>query len=131
MSCFWVGLINKIPIYHFNKYLPDCLEITIPELISFLKTFNSLTENVIWQGQFLEYQLMIENSLRIDNLSLLDIGNGYDCSSCEPVLLLICQLFEVNIDHNYNQKIIKYRNIKNINIETADLFFTSDLGHFQ
>lgn len=39
-----------------------------------------------------------------------DIGkNGYLCSSCEPVMLLVCYLFDVNIDHMYYNHLMKYR----------------------
>lgn len=37
-------------------------------------------------------------------------SNGYDCSSCDPLLLLVSQLFVVNIVHNFNGANIEYMN---------------------
>lgn len=54
-----------------------------------------------------------------------DANNGYLCSSCEPVMLLTCYLFNVNINHNYNNHLMKYQTKE----ATRTLTFRSNRSH--
>ena len=38
----------------------------------------------------------------VTRINVKSIRNGYLCSTCDPFLCLVCQLFKLNICHNYN-----------------------------
>ena len=70
---------------------------------------------------------MNENREHILSFDSTTINRGYDCSTCDPFLLLISELFEVDISHDYNGNIISYKSILN---NTGRCFkFKSDRGH--
>lgn len=132
MTCFWDGLLSKITIGEINKALsPECQFITISreKFIMLLVENCTTTYNVTWNSSFIPEQEMRENMEWIRGYNIRQIIQGHQCSSCDPFLLLICQLFNVNIIHNYNGHIIKYVNIKEINRKKT-LNFESDSGHF-
>ena len=37
-----------------------------------------------------------------------NINQGYDCSSCDPFMILLCELFKININYDYNGNNIQY-----------------------
>jgi hypothetical protein len=75
---------------------------------------------------------MQENKERIKNFDISSIISGYDCSTFEPFLFLISQIYRVDIKHNYNGNMITYKYIGNTdkNICNKLLYFNSDRGHF-
>ena len=56
-------------------------------------------------GKKLSVIEMKENYNAIKNYNINKINNGHLCSTCDYFLLLISEIFEVNINHNY----IKYK----------------------
>ena len=58
------------------------------------------------------------------------INSGYLCSVCDPFLILICELFELEIEHLYMGNVMKYRNIGGGGNRRV-IKFTSDQGHFK
>ena len=99
MTCVWNGLINKLK-----------LNISVHNLYEKIKNENKITENVIINGLELTENQKKENYERISNIS--NIHNGYDMSTCDPLLILISELYEVNIRHAFNQYVILYFNTK-------------------
>ena len=37
-----------------------------------------------------------------------NINQGYDCSSCDPFMILLCELLKININYDYNGNNIQY-----------------------
>ena len=119
MTCFWDGLRKGLQ-----------LDISNNDLIDSLKQHNKLKEqsNILWNNiEFSKKQLQ-ENHLHIVDFNINTIHSGYDCSICDPFIILICQLYQVNINHNFNGYLMKYtHNIEN-NYKTVE--FKSNKGHF-
>ncbi len=114
MSCVFTTLKNV--------FQPN---LTIQNFLMRLKEFNCKT-NIKWNGQELSNKQRLENMERINELELEEIENGYLCSCCDPVLLLVSELYKTNIDHDYNGHIMKYR----VDKPVKKLYFKSDYGHF-
>lgn len=105
MSCVWYGLIKKLKL----KYKPLTL-------YNFIKINNRKTLNVMCNGTFPTETQLIENYERIEKLNQNEVQNGYNCSTFDPLIFLISELYKVNIIHNYNGVIIRYEYIENDNI---------------
>jgi hypothetical protein len=132
MACFWNGTLaalNKdhiiLALQYKNNRKPSP-----SEFVALLQKHVIKTTDVLWNGQILKDQLLIENLNWIKTLNINLINNGHDCSICNPFLLLICQLFKINIIHDYNGTIVNYthRTLENGNIFV--LRFKSNKGHF-
>ena len=108
MTCFWDGLLKKLKPNDFIKSLnvkhkPNC-----DEFVMLIKSNNIKTPNVKCNDKTLTDQEIDDNIIRIKNIK--NINKGYLCSSCDPVLILVSQLFSINIIHNFNGTEIKYIN---------------------
>lgn len=118
MTCFWDGLIKILRPLHIFKSPVD--------IILYLKYNNKKTESVLWNNSPLTKIELQENFDAISNLETKNIRNGYLCSTFEPVLFLICELMEIEINHKYIDNILIYshkNSQKKINVY-------SDMGHF-
>lgn len=127
MSCFWDGL--SAAIYEiFPASIKNRGKFTNQDLLNFLKKHNQPTRNITVNGAPLTTQQMRENFTAIKNLSTDTIPTGYWCSTCDPVLILLSQLLNINIEHTYLGVKILYRNkmAKMGNI----IYVSSDYGHF-
>jgi len=114
MTCVWDAIIKKLNLK------------TTPEgLLQKIKNKNIKTIDILWNGQELSDQTMEENIERIK--SIKKIKDGYDCSACDPLLLLIAQLYNRTIIHKYRGVTIKYTNKNN---PKKILEFTSNTEHF-
>ena len=124
MTCFWDGILNTLTDRDFEKF--KFRKMPNSEFVLFLKKFNKKTRNVIWNNEKFSEKQLDENFTHIKEFDFRSIRNGYDCSSCDPFLILICEIFAVSIDHNYRGNMIKYRNVNSKRI----LRFGSNSGHF-
>tara|TARA_B100000989_G_C19148020_1_gene306192 strand:- start:148 stop:504 length:357 start_codon:yes stop_codon:yes gene_type:complete len=115
MTCFWDNLRKGLN-----------LKISNNEFITFLKKNNTKDINLQWNNKNLTKKQLEENYEHIKNYNIKTIYRGYDCSICDPFLILICKLYKININHNYNGHIMKYRKNKKFKI----LNFKSNRGHF-
>ena len=124
MSCFWDSLIQSISnedkITFFNNNLNPI------DFAKTLKQKNTLTLNVTWNNENLTTQFLDENKQAIDSYDINTIYNGYYCSTCEPFLFLICELLNIEIQHNYNNNLMIYKHIKN---NRYIIKINSDNGH--
>jgi len=124
MSCFWDSLIQSISnedkMTFFNNNLNPI------DFAKTLKQKNTLTLNVTWNTENLTTQFLDENKQAIDSYDTNTIYNGYYCSSCEPFLFLLCELLNIEIQHNYNNNLMIYKHIKN---NRYIIKINSDNGH--
>jgi len=108
MSCFWDTLIKKV-----NKdELNILLKITKPTPKTFangLKNENIKVENVLWNSNELTVKERQENFDHIKEYDINTVTNGYLCSVCDPFLILIAELFKIEIIHHFNGNTINYK----------------------
>ena len=71
-----------------------------------------MTENIKCNDEYLTELQLIENFEWIKNIR--KPLKGYDCSTCDPLFFLVCQLYNVSIHHNYNGHMIKYQNMNDV-----------------
>ena len=57
--------------------------------------------DVLWQGQRIKDREIKEHLQAIKDYEINGIVHGHLTSTCDSFLLLICQLFSVNIIHRY------------------------------
>jgi hypothetical protein len=130
MSCFWDGLIHELRRYGLPSYVDP------RKVVSYLKNENTLTRNVLWQSHSLSDKQLQENFTHVRIYDSNSIGNGYDCSSCDPFLLLLCEVFRVHIDHVYMGARIHYMYAPHsgrfacVASERPTLRFSSSSSHF-
>jgi hypothetical protein len=115
MTCFWDALRDKLNIKKNNK-----------EFISHLKGCNKKDNSILWNDVKLTQKQLEENFEHIRDFNEKNINNGYDCSICDPFLILICEIYNVNILHNYNGYKMKYTKEGG----NKTLNFNSNTGHF-
>ncbi len=97
MTCFWTGLVTAL-----NRVLrPEDQIRDLPTFIRSLQSQNLAVTSVVWNGEVISDQFNRENQKAIGALNSTQIQNGYDCSSCDPVLLLVAQLYDVDVEHLY------------------------------
>src|ERR1700676_2895994 len=99
MSCVWDGLLEALK-----------LTLTPRNFLFELKKSNIKTIHMEWNSSKLTDQQLDENYHRIKSLSYKDISDGYNCSSFEPLLFLIAEIYGVSIEHNYLGNKIEYTN---------------------
>lgn len=116
MTCFWDSLRNKLNINDTNR-----------EFILYLKKSNTKNISVNWNSSELTEKQLDENFEHIKNFDENKINDGYDCSICDPFLILVCELYNINIFHNFNgyeMKYIKDDSYKNINCRSNTSHFS-------
>lgn len=126
MTCFWSGLLGCLHQYDFRR-IGILRKPSIRNFVTLLKSRNKITENVLWQDTKLTDKFKKECFESVKELNVNSINNGYLCSTCDPFLILVSELFKVNINHRYCNTMIKYKCInavKTINVK-------SNRGHFQ
>ena len=126
MTCFWDGLIQSLDqnyLYLFNNSKPN-----VNTFIQYLKDNNILCSNVNCNNYILSIKFLYECFDTIKNYDINDSCNGYLCSTCDPFLILYSQLFNININHNYNGNNILYKNYNNK--DNIIKYFESNIGHF-
>jgi len=116
MTCFWDAIRNKLNIKDSNE-----------TFIKNLKSKNNKNTNILWNDTSLSDKQLEENYVHIREFDDKKINNGYDCSVCDPFLILICNIYKVSIIHNYRGIIINY---KNNDKPEKILNFQSNNNHF-
>jgi hypothetical protein len=136
MACFWNGILQQLTTVDL-KVLG--IQNKNPQsLVQAFKQKAKKTNSVRWNGDKLSNKQLDENLQHIQTYNIKTIGNGYLCSSCEPFLLLLSELLQVHIHHNYLHTSIKYTITDyDDNITTDDnitaariMKFGSNRGHF-
>lgn len=125
MTCFWDGLLNNLKEDDFQRIF----QVNKPNnknFVKLLKNNNRKTKNIKWNGEIFSEKQLEENFIHIKDFNENSIDNGYLCSICDPFIVLICELFIVNINHNYCDYLMTYTNSNSI----KTLNFKSSKSHF-
>ena len=111
MSCFWEGIIKTLNENEKSK-LSLANGASKIELVKCLKrkSYHLTDANVLWQGEKLKKQLCNELKMWVDNYNEQNINNGHDTSSCDPFLVLLCELLDWNITFMYTGSKISFEN---------------------
>ena len=125
MTCFWDGVMKSLNKNDFD--LINEKKSSHIELITMLKRRKIPMINVLWENQKLSKNEIKEHLLAIDEYDINGIPGGHLTSSCDSFLLLICELFKVNIEHMYMIHTIKYSNTKEVR---KTLYYSSNDKHF-
>ena len=128
MTCFWNGILRSLDTTDFQFAMKRNDRPQPKEFIHWLKYANSYPVDVYWNNQKLSQKELEEHKIAIETYDINNIYNGYLCSACDSFLLLIAQLFHVNIQHSYRNVIITYKYIKT---SRKTLKFVSNSIHFQ
>ena len=116
MSCFWNAIIGGLDWTSIkNDHKPT-------SFIEFLKSNNKKTDHVLVNDCPLSDVEKKENHEAIQELRL---ENGYLCSTSDPVLCLVAELFAIQIHHSMNGCKTVYR-FKDAN---RSLHLTSSASH--
>jgi len=111
MTCFWNSILcglNRVKdisciSQSLSRELFDNRLLQQPiQLVDYLKRHNIKTDHVRFNGEFLNQKRKDENFEAISVFDSSSIYRGYLCAFEEPFLFLICELFKINIRHNYN-----------------------------
>jgi hypothetical protein len=101
MSCVWIGIADEL-----RSTLG--IKITKEKLYKKIKEKNTKTNNMLWNNEKLSETNLNENYQHIEALN--GLTGGYLCSACDPLLLLIGQIYKISIQHQYCDTIIEYTN---------------------
>ena len=110
MACFWNSIINRLNKDNYFKQINNNIRLIPEHLVLSLKKNNRKTNNIIWQGEELTEKQKNENFEHINSYNIKEIYNGYFCSTFDPFLFLICDLFDISITNIYNNNKIEYIN---------------------
>jgi hypothetical protein len=83
------------------------------------------TENITINNKILQEKQLAENFEAIQNYKIKDIKKDYLCSTCDPVLSLVCEIFQCSIWNNYCGTRIRYEHAKS----KFCIFISNDNGH--
>lgn len=128
MTCFWDGLITALghdaiqKRFNLSKNRVDAK--TFAQL---LKNNVVDTKRVLWNNNLLTNKQLSENRRHIEEYDTNSVRQGYLCSTCDPFLLLITELFFVQINHNYDGVKIVYSNAVR---RDREINVGSNKGHF-
>jgi len=128
MTCFWDGILNLLTTQEINTVFRTSHtgKVSVVDFIHGLQQNNVQTPDVIHQGQVMTTKQSLENILSVQSIQPSAVSGGYDCSSADPVLFLIAQLFNCNITHTYNNVNVYY----SIATAKGTLTFASNTNHF-
>lgn len=105
MSCVWNTIIRELTkVGRVKNTNPN-------EFLYFIKDKNCSTKSVKCNGVKPNRKQMKENKVRINEIKS---AGAYSMSSFDPLLFLVCWLFDVNIIMNLNGYLIKYTNDNDI-----------------
>jgi hypothetical protein len=120
MTCFWDGILRSLNLSDFNYVGLSQTPLHATELCIILKRLNKPTDSVYCNGKKLTRQQLKENYDAVEEYNVRNIYSGYFCSTMDPFLCLISDVFRIRIEHDFNgytmvysvesyRKIIKYR----------------------
>jgi len=103
MACFWQGIINLLDLSEMNLiFKTNFHRKPLPKkFIKFLIKNNIHINDIKHNNKNLSANEILENYEHIKLINYKKIGNGYLCSTSDPILFLICHLFEYNIKHDF------------------------------
>lgn len=98
MSCFWDSIINKLTKHELS--LLGVNKRPTPSLLCKIcgNKNKIIGDNVLWQGENLNEKEKREHFISIKECKCL-VNRGHLTSSCDSVLLLLCDICKINIIH--------------------------------
>ncbi|AYV83903.1 MAG: hypothetical protein Hyperionvirus13_46 [Hyperionvirus sp.] len=139
MTCFWRGIIIALGPMRIENVLGYKLakrkkkkSTYVPDgFVKALMTAGKgvLANDVLFNGAAISEQEKKEYATWIDTYDSTDIENGHLTGLCDPFLLLICQLFQINIEHKAKDGLRTYTNTKAP--PKSLIKFKSTKNHFQ
>lgn len=126
MTCVWDALRAKIRSDDLRNIL-GVQHSSAHNLVAALKNKNISTRGVRWQGTELKGQELEENMKWIEAHDIRTISSGYDCSTADPYLILVCFLLKIKIVHSYMNHQIVY---EPPGPPRYTLHFQNNRGHF-
>ena len=127
MTCFWKGLLSCLDEQDF-ALLQTRKPRTEADFAYLLQHCNRAAKSVQWQNTVCPQQFRHECVEAVRNLKVSQIGGGYWCSTCDPFLLLVSELFQINIHHQYCGHLILYTNTKTAR---KTIYVKSNNSHFE
>lgn len=125
MSCFWDGLIRRLNDEDFALLKLD-KKPNAKQFASQLKNLNTLGTNIQWNNEPLRKQFIKECFQSVNEYDPNTVNSGYYCSSCDPFLILLCELLKISITHSYNGHIVTYTH----NASRKTITCSSSKSHF-
>ena len=126
MTCVWKGILDCLNNDDFFKFGLSKKPREM-EFVKLLKSNNKRCKNVRWQGESLRNQFLDECFEAVKCFNERSINGGYFCSTCDPFLILVCEIFRVNISHKYCGHMVEYKRLGAV----KTLRVKSNRGHFQ
>ena len=126
MTCFWDGILSSLDENDFQIVNEKRYD-NVKDFIDVMKRLNRKTVNVTWNNEFLTVKQLDENYSAIESYNKNTVSSGYLCSTCDPFLLLISELFKINIHHKYLGITMVYA----VSNSRKTVYYKSDNGHFQ
>lgn len=126
MTCFWDGIINSLDTNDLNK-IQIQTKPTVDLFIEKIKSHNRKTKNVLWNNTTISEQQLEENYNAVKDYDQTTKNEGYYCSTFDPIIFLVSEIFELNIEHKYLKNIINYTHenyIKTVNYNSSRSHFT-------
>lgn len=125
MTCFWDALRSSLSSEDYALLNTRQVH-THQEFIHMLKRRSKPTHSICWQGSKLRTNEMEEHMKAIESYNVANIKNGHLTSTCDSFLLLVCELFQLNIIHIFSGTRIQYTCPN----PRKTLMFKSNGGHF-
>lgn len=121
MTCVWQAILAGMSANMFEcQKKPDPLT-----FVRALKLGNRKTRGMRVNGHLLRERELHENFEAVRDFQERSIHSGYYCSTSDPFLLLIADLYKLNIVHKYMQVTISYTNPE----ACRQIVVQSDAGH--
>ncbi len=126
MTCFWDGIMRSLDISDFYFIGICCKPLTARQLALFFIKHNRITSDVKCNGIPLTLSQLQENFVAINEIDVEKLGEGYLCSTQDPILCLLVYLFKIEVQHDYNGVLITY----SCNLPRKTVRYKSDINHF-
>ena len=123
MTCFWDGLMKGLgPIMGQRRareqLIQDCRKVRSFGDVRVLENNRLIPISKRMTQEFIDHMA---------ELKINQIQNGYWCSTCDPFLAAVSQIYRIDIVHKYLGTTLLYNNVK----AKKRMIVSSNRGHFQ
>lgn len=87
---------------------------------------NTHTTDVTWNDEKPTKQQLDENFQSINEFDSASVHNGYHCSTFDPFIFIVCQLYQCDIIHDFYGNQLAY---KNVVVSHKTIRLVSDQSH--